>query len=86
MYKDLRNQVFTDRLFERQFKIGFSNEAIKQAYDKLLDNCCYICGDKTSQFRKFGMLSDHMRKVHEKYYCDLCVKHLKVTEFYYFLI
>ncbi|KOB64929.1 Uncharacterized protein OBRU01_20574 [Operophtera brumata] len=32
-YKELRNRVFTDRQFERQFKIGFCSDEIKQAYD-----------------------------------------------------
>lgn len=76
-YKELRNRVFTDRLFERQFKIGFCSEEIKQAYERLLENRCKIC-DKTPPFRTFTMLSDHMRKVHERYFCDLCVKHLKI--------
>ncbi|CAB3223959.1 unnamed protein product [Arctia plantaginis] len=76
-YKELRNWAFTDRLFERQFKIGFCSEEIKQAYEKLLENCCKIC-DKIPPFRTFSMLSDHMRKVHERYFCDLCVKHLKI--------
>nr|XP_032520590.1 E3 ubiquitin-protein ligase ZNF598 [Danaus plexippus plexippus] len=75
-YKELRNQEFPDRLFERQFKIGFCSEQIKKAYEKLLENSCSIC-DKTP-FRTFSMLSDHMRKVHERHYCDLCVKHLKI--------
>ncbi|CAH2106557.1 unnamed protein product [Euphydryas editha] len=75
-YKELRNRVFPDRLFERQFKIGFCSEEIKNAYESLLSNHCNIC-DK-APFRNFSMLSDHMRKVHERYYCDLCVKHLKI--------
>ncbi|XP_063897226.1 E3 ubiquitin-protein ligase ZNF598-like [Helicoverpa armigera] len=76
-YKELRNRVFTDRLFERQFKIGFCSEEIKQAYEALLENRCKIC-DKIPPFRTFTMLSDHMRKVHERYFCDLCVKHLRI--------
>ncbi|CAH0579117.1 unnamed protein product [Chrysodeixis includens] len=76
-YKELRNRVFTDRLFERQFKIGFCSEDIKLSYETLLENRCKIC-DKIPPFRTFTMLSDHMRKVHERYFCDLCVKHLKI--------
>ncbi|CAH0701319.1 unnamed protein product [Spodoptera exigua] len=76
-YKELRNRVFSDRLFERQYKIGFCDEEIKQAYERLLENRCKIC-DKIPPFRTFSMLSDHMRKVHERYFCDLCVKHLKI--------
>nr|XP_026488234.1 E3 ubiquitin-protein ligase ZNF598 [Vanessa tameamea] len=75
-YKELRNRPFSDRLFERQFKIGFCTEEIKNAYESLLENHCKIC-EKT-QFRTFSMLSEHMRKVHERYFCDLCVKHLKI--------
>ncbi|XP_072932119.1 uncharacterized protein [Epargyreus clarus] len=76
-YKDLRNKVFSDRLFERQFKIGFCSEDIKKAYEVLLENRCKVCA-KIPPFRTFSMLSDHMRKVHDRYFCDLCVKHLKI--------
>ncbi|KAJ8730213.1 hypothetical protein PYW07_017251 [Mythimna separata] len=76
-YKELRNRAFTDRLFERQYKIGFCSEEIKQAYELLLESRCKIC-DKIPPFRTFTMLSDHMRKVHERYFCDLCVKHLRI--------
>ncbi|KAI5651757.1 zinc finger, c3HC4 type (RING finger) domain-containing protein [Phthorimaea operculella] len=75
-YKELRNQVFSDRLFERQFKIGFCTETIKQAYEKLLENRCKLC-DNIPPFRTFNQLNDHVRKVHERFFCDLCVKHLK---------
>ncbi|XP_013169377.1 PREDICTED: zinc finger protein 598 [Papilio xuthus] len=76
-YKELRNKVFSDRLFERQFKIGFCTEEIKKEYEKLLEHRCKIC-EKNPPFHTFTMLSDHMRRVHERYYCDLCVKHLKI--------
>ncbi|XP_053607927.1 E3 ubiquitin-protein ligase ZNF598 [Plodia interpunctella] len=76
-YKELRNKVFNDRLFERQFKIGFCTQEIKNAYDKLLENHCKMC-DKIPPFRTFAMLSDHMRRVHERFFCDLCVKHLRI--------
>ncbi|XP_063618805.1 E3 ubiquitin-protein ligase ZNF598 [Cydia splendana] len=76
-YKELRTRVFTDRLFERQFKIAFCSQEIKNAYEELLENRCRLCS-KLAPFRTFTMLSDHMRKVHERYFCDLCVKHLKI--------
>ncbi|KAH9642126.1 hypothetical protein HF086_007436, partial [Spodoptera exigua] len=52
-YKELRNRVFSDRLFERQYKIGFCDEEIKQAYERLLENRCKIC-DKIPPFRTFS--------------------------------
>lgn len=76
-YKELRNKVFSDNLFERQFKIGFCSEEIKRAYEKLLENQCKLCVD-LPPFRSFNALNDHMRKVHERFYCELCVTHLKV--------
>ncbi|XP_023936484.2 E3 ubiquitin-protein ligase ZNF598 [Bicyclus anynana] len=76
-YKDLRNRAFPDKLLERQYKIGFCSEEIRQAYERLLENRCKVC-EKIPPFRTFSMLNDHMRKVHEQYYCDLCVKHLKI--------
>ncbi|XP_022123637.2 E3 ubiquitin-protein ligase ZNF598 [Pieris rapae] len=77
LYKEVRNKVFIDKLFERQFKIGFCSEEIKKAYEELLENNCKLC-DTVTPFRTFNMLSDHMRKVHERYFCDLCVKHLRI--------
>lgn len=77
-YKELRNRVFTDRLFERQFKIGYCSQEIKDAYDKLLENCCRLC--KVPPFRNFGLLNEHMRKVHERFYCELCIAHLRVSQ------
>ncbi|XP_059045365.1 E3 ubiquitin-protein ligase ZNF598 [Achroia grisella] len=76
-YIELLNHVFTDRFYERQFKIGFCSQEIKNAYEKLLENECKLC-DNLQPFRTFGMLSDHMRKVHERFYCDLCVKNLRI--------
>ncbi|XP_026751269.2 E3 ubiquitin-protein ligase ZNF598 [Galleria mellonella] len=76
-YKKLRNIGFTDRFFERHFKIGFCSQEIKNAYEELLENRCKVC-DKIPPFRTFSMLSDHMRKVHERYFCELCVKHLRI--------
>ncbi|KAG7302797.1 hypothetical protein JYU34_012774 [Plutella xylostella] len=76
-YKELRNRAFSDKLFERQYKIAYCSEEIKNAYTKLLENQCNMC-ENLAPFRSFSALSDHMRKVHERYYCDLCVKHLKI--------
>lgn len=79
-YKELRSKVFADKLFERQYKIGFCTDVIKLAYEKLLENRCKLC-ENLPPFRSFGNLSDHMRKVHERFYCELCVKHIKVSYF-----
>lgn len=76
-YKELGNREYPDRLFERQYKIVFCSEDIKNAYENLLENRCKIC-DKIPPFRNFSLLNDHMRRVHERFFCDLCVNHLKI--------
>lgn len=77
LYKNLRNKVFKDDLFDRNYKIAFCNEELKEAFLSLLGHKCKIC-EKIPPFRSFAALSDHMRRVHERFFCDLCVKHLRI--------
>ncbi|XP_072141850.1 E3 ubiquitin-protein ligase ZNF598-like [Dermacentor andersoni] len=62
--------------------ICFEDESVRQAYRELLDNRCKYCplaqGKPAPIFSNFGMLRNHVRKEHNRTYCDLCVEHLKI--------
>ncbi|CAL4059614.1 unnamed protein product [Meganyctiphanes norvegica] len=62
---------------ERRYNIYFETEEIMKCFDALLDHTCTIC-DNLPTFRNFNQLKDHMRKNHERFYCELCVEHLKI--------
>ena len=47
----------------------------KQKVDELLQNKCPVCDEV---FRKFPQVKDHVRKAHSRYYCDICLRHLKL--------
>ena len=66
--------------YERRYAIFFENEGVMRAYDFLLEHRCKACDDMPV-FRNFTQLKDHMRKYHERFYCELCVDHLKVSIF-----
>ncbi|XP_045130034.1 E3 ubiquitin-protein ligase ZNF598-like [Portunus trituberculatus] len=63
--------------YERRYAIFFENEGVMRAYDFLLEHRCKACDDMPV-FRNFTQLKDHMRKYHERFYCELCVDHLKI--------
>ncbi len=60
-----------------KFGIFFQSENVKNSYEELLYYSCPICTDKTN-FGSFAELRRHARQVHDKQYCDLCVKNLKI--------
>ncbi|XP_071444405.1 E3 ubiquitin-protein ligase ZNF598 [Hetaerina americana] len=62
---------------DRKYKICFDNMNVQKAFNKLLLHLCNRCHSKPS-FRTFQSLSDHMRREHELFYCDLCVDNLKI--------
>ncbi|CAB0004178.1 unnamed protein product [Nesidiocoris tenuis] len=53
---------------------GYAN-AEKKAYDSLLAHVCSECGKESPNF---GHLRDHVRRVHQLNFCDLCVENLKI--------
>ena len=59
-------------------KVYFEVENYESAFYKLLEHSCKRCPE-LKPFRSFGQLKDHMRKEHGLQYCDLCVKHIKVS-------
>ena len=60
---------------EDKFGIVFQNESAKRKFDELLMNTCPLCKEKKANFNE---LKRHVRQKHEKQYCDICVKNLKV--------
>lgn len=63
-------------------QICFEDESVRQAYRELLDNRCKYCPPSSTKpptvFSSFALLRNHVRKEHNRTYCDLCVEHLKI--------
>lgn len=56
--------------------IFYQKKEIQARVKELLEHRCPFCPDRQPD-RHFDRLRDHMRREHEKYYCDLCVTHLR---------
>ena len=62
--------------------IYFEDISIQNEYDEILENKCDICPDENpSSFSTFDELDLHIRKIHKRFYCDLCIEHLKLFSF-----
>ncbi|XP_055535253.1 E3 ubiquitin-protein ligase ZNF598 [Wyeomyia smithii] len=70
---DVRNR---SGLYDKKYRICFTDGEVQQAFFELLDNRCPRCEEKN--FPKFEMLREHVRKAHELFYCDICTEHLKI--------
>ena len=69
--------------------ICFDDEASRVEYEHLLANVCDVC-DSTAQkyassrlstaarFATFDELEVHVRRAHKRFYCELCLAHLKL--------
>lgn len=62
---------------EKRYKISFEDSSVQKTFDDLLLHKCPICPNKPN-FRTFKQLDTHVRREHERFYCELCVSHLKV--------
>lgn len=62
-------------LYEKKYRISFESREIQQEFEKLLGNRCLICD---ASFHDFNKLRDHVRKIHEKHYCELCTDSLSL--------
>ena len=71
------NNLKLNKRSDAKFKIVFNSEEVENAYYTLLDHNCTKCNGKS--FKTFADLKDHMRRVHQLNYCDLCVNNLKVS-------
>ncbi|XP_058126302.1 E3 ubiquitin-protein ligase ZNF598 [Anopheles ziemanni] len=70
---DIKNR---SGLYDKKYRICFTDTEVQQAFFDLLDNKCPRCDEKN--FPKFELLREHVRKKHELFYCDICTEHLKV--------
>ena len=64
-------------LFEKKFRIVFANMEIENAFNRLMENRCSKCED-LKPFHNFKLLKEHMRKVHELHYCEICTDNLNL--------
>lgn len=62
-------------LYEKKYRISFENREIQQEFERLLGNRCLICD---ASFNDFNKLKDHVRKTHEKFYCEICTDALSL--------
>lgn len=58
-----------------RYGIVFQNEEVKQKFNDLLVNICPLCEEAKATFDE---LKRHVRHNHERQYCDICVRNLKV--------
>uniref|UniRef100_A0AAG5DLI9 RING-type E3 ubiquitin transferase n=1 Tax=Anopheles atroparvus TaxID=41427 RepID=A0AAG5DLI9_ANOAO len=63
-------------LYDKKYRICFTDREVQHAFFDLLDNKCPRCDERN--FPKFELLREHVRKKHELFYCDICTEHLKV--------
>ena len=76
-YEHVADQVL---LQDKKFQICFEDQDVKKSFDKLLSNACPLCpAEKT--FNTFKQLDTHLRREHEKFFCELCNQHLKAFAF-----
>lgn len=66
-------------LYDKRYRICFSNLQVQNAFYKLLDNPCSRCDNKT--FVSFELLKKHVSREHQMFYCDLCTDNLKIFPF-----
>lgn len=64
-------------LFDKKHGIIYESQQIKKKVKELLEHKCSVCSEGQSSFQFFSQLRSHMKKVHQLYYCDLCVDHLR---------
>jgi hypothetical protein len=63
-------------LYEKKYRIVFADLDIQKSFYRLLENRCPKCDEKP--FVDFHKLKEHVRKVHEHFYCEICTDNLKI--------
>ena len=83
-FEDVHNNVLN---MDRRSRTCFETEEIEADFHRLLEHRCPVCdeGEEPRVFRQFKQLDQHVRREHERFYCDLCVTHLKVCWLLIFL-
>lgn len=62
---------------DRKYGLYFESLKLQEAYASLRENKCTRCPERPT-FRAFKQLSDHVRKTHDLFYCDICRDNLKL--------
>lgn len=66
-------------LYDKKYRICFSNLIVQRLFNELLNNQCPKCD--VLPFHSFDALKDHVRRIHEQFYCDICTDNLKIFSF-----
>ena len=74
-FKDLADRVLPK---DKRYQICFEDDSLKKSFEELLNHSCPICPNKPI-FRTFKQLDTHVRREHERFYCELCTTDLKVN-------
>ena len=75
-FQDVTDQVL---LQDKRHQICFEHHEVKKAYEELLSNNCPLCPpEKNVTFKAFKLLDTHLRREHERFFCELCTQHVKV--------
>lgn len=76
-FDDMANKVMP---MDKKYQICFEDETVKKYFDDLLMHKCPLCPQEPYpvSFRSFRQLDTHVRREHERFYCELCVSSLKV--------
>ena len=64
-------------LMDKQAKVCFESQEIQDLFKKLLVHACSICSQEPV-FSAVQQLKEHLRKEHERFFCELCLDNLKV--------
>lgn len=79
--KDMKfTKLETKRCIEynSRFKIYFENETCLTEFHRLQEIRCQICHEDETLFANLKELETHLKKQHDRYLCELCVRHLKI--------
>lgn len=64
-------------LVDERYNIFFENLEIQERFTELLAHSCSICPER-QVLSSFTSLNDHMRRKHDRFFCELCVDNLKI--------
>uniref|UniRef100_T1IS92 RING-type E3 ubiquitin transferase n=1 Tax=Strigamia maritima TaxID=126957 RepID=T1IS92_STRMM len=74
---DFEKCDFRTKKKNSQYGLIFESPHTERAFEKLLEHSCSLCEDKMF-FPTFMRLKDHMKRVHDRFYCNICVDNIKI--------
>ncbi|GAB1600413.1 E3 ubiquitin-protein ligase ZNF598-like [Argonauta hians] len=75
-YEDIPNK--DKMLVNSEYKLLFQNSYVEKMFKDLIAHRCPCCPPEKAIDYKFSMLVSHLKTVHKLYFCNLCVKNLKI--------